>query len=73
MINSLEYTVFTSRASKFGKIQLFYRKIVSWLTLKASRVKTVYIQELVRVFKVVVNNIVDIIHFNQKSVQSNLK
>ena len=35
--------------------------------------KTVHIQELVMIFKVVVNNIVDIIYFDQNTVRLNVK
>ena len=61
MINSLGYTV-----------QLFLRKIVFWSSLEAPSKKTVHLQKLVMVFKVVVNNIVDIIFFDQNTVRSNL-
>ena len=69
MINSLEYTVFTPRASEVGKIT---EKVVFWLTLEAPREKTVHLWELVMMFKVLVNNIVDIIYFDQNTVRSNL-
>ena len=74
MINSLGYTVFTPRASEGDKIQPFYRKkIVFWSILEAPREKTVHLRELLMVFKVVINKIVDIIHFDQNTVRSNLK
>ena len=69
MNNSLEYTVFTPRASEVGKIT---KNIVFWLTLEAHREKTGHIWELVIVFKVVENNIVDIIYSDQNTVRSNL-
>ena len=56
MINSLGYIVITPRVSEVGKIQL---KIVFWSTIEAPSKKTVYLQELVTVFKDVVNNIVE--------------
>ena len=76
MINSLGHTVFTPRVSEVGKIKPFrkkksaisQKKIVFWSTLQAPSKKTVHLQELVVVFKVVVNNIVDIIHFDQNTV-----
>ena len=71
--NSLGYTVFTPRASEVGKIQPFRRKIIFWSTLEAPSKKTEYLQELVMTFKVVVNNFVDIIHFDLNTVRSNLK
>ena len=37
-----------------------------WSTLKAPGEKTVHLEEFVMIFKVVVNNIVDIIHFNER-------
>ena len=58
MINSLGYTVFPPRVSEVGKIQPFRRKIVFWSTLDAPSKKTVHLQELVMIYKVVVNNIV---------------
>ena len=42
---------------------------VSWSTLEALTEKTVHLQELVMVFKVAVNNIVDIIHFDHCPVK----
>ena len=62
MINSLGYTIFTSRASEVGKIPPFCRQIVFWSTLDAPREKTVHLRELVTAFKVVLNIIDDIIH-----------
>ena len=46
------------------KIPLFCRKNHFWSTLEAPSEKTVHLQELLRGFKVVVNNIVDIIYFD---------
>ena len=74
MINSLGYTVFTPRASEVDKIQPFLRmKIFFWSTLAAPREKLVHLQELDMLSKVVANNIVHIIHFDQNTVQLNLK
>ena len=73
MINSLGHTVFTLRVSVVGKIQPFRRKIVFLSTLQAPSKKTVHIQEFVLEYKVVLNNIIDIIHFDQNTVRSNLK
>ena len=70
MINSIEYTVFTPGASEVGKIT---EKIVFWLTLEAPREKTLYLRELLMIFKVAVNNIVDIIHFDQNSIRCHWK
>ena len=47
--------------------------MTSKLTLESPREKTVHLQELVMILKFVVNNIVDIIHFDQNTVRSNLK
>ena len=70
--NSLIYTIFTPRASEVGKMQPFCRRNSFLSNLEAPREKTVYLREWVMLFKVVVNNIVDIIHFDQNTVQSNL-
>ena len=70
--NSLGFTVFNPRANEVGHIQSFHIKNRFWSTLEAPKEKTVYLQELVMIFKVVVNNIFDI-HFEQNTVQSNLK
>ena len=42
----------------------FAENIIFLSTLEASSEKTVHIQELVMIFKVVLNNIIDIIHFD---------
>ena len=68
------YTVFTPRASEVGKIQPFCRKKIGfWSNLEAPREKTLHFRELVMVFKVLVNNIVNIINLDQNTVRSNLK
>ena len=72
MINSLGCIVFTPRVSEVGKIQSFRRKNRFLSTLEAPSEKTKYLQELVMVFKVVVNNIVDVIHTDQNTVRSNV-
>ena len=54
---------FPSRVSEFDKMQPFCRKIVFWLTLEDPS-KTVHIQELVMILKVVIDNIVDFINFD---------
>ena len=58
---------------KMAKFSHFAEKIVFWSTLEAPREKMVHLRELVISFKVVVNNIVDIINFDQNTVRSNLK
>ena len=64
MINSLGCTVFIARVSEVGKIQPYsVEKVVFWSTLEAPSEKTMYLQELVMVFKVI-NKIVGIIHFD---------
>ena len=73
MINSLGYTIFTSRASEVGKIYPFCKINSYWSTLGAPRGKTVHLRELVHCFKVSANNIVDIIQSDQNTVRSNLK
>ena len=73
LLNPLGYTDFIQRASEVCKIQSFCRKNCFWSTLAAPREKTVHPRELVILFKDVGNNIVDIIHFDQNAVQSNLK
>ena len=59
MINSLGlgYTVFAPRVSEVGKIQPFRGKNCFLVNLEAPSMKTVHLQELVMIFKVVVNNI----------------
>ena len=73
MINSLGCALFIPRASKVGKIQPFCRKIVFWSISEAPKEKTVHLREWFMLVKDVVNNIVDIIHFDQNTVRSNLK
>ena len=73
MINSRGFTVFFPRASEVEKFSNFAEKIVFWSTLEAPTEKTVHFRELVMLLKVVPNNIVDIIHLDQNTVQSNLK
>ena len=58
---------------KLAKFSNFDEKMFFWSTLEDPREKTVHLRELVMLFKVVVNNIVDIIHFDQNTVRSNLK
>ena len=58
---------------KLAKFNHLTEKIIFWSTLEAPREKTVHLRELVTLFKVVVDNIVDIIHFDQNTVRSNLK
>ena len=72
MINSIGDTVFTQEPLKLTKFSHFAEKIVFWSTLEAPKEKTVHFRELVIVFKVVLNDIVDIIHFDQNTIQSNL-
>ena len=55
------------------KISNFAEKIVFWSTLQAPSKKTVHLQELVMVFKVAVNNIVDIIHFDKNTIRCHWK
>ena len=45
------------------------KKIIFWSTLKALSEETVHFQELVMGYKVVVNSIIDIIHFDQNTVR----
>ena len=52
----------------FGMSQ---KKIVFWSALDAPSEKTVHLQELVMIVNVIVNNIVDIIHFDQNTVRLN--
>ena len=73
VINSLGCTVFTLRASEIGKIQPFCRKNCFLVNFSVSHRKNVHLWELVMSFKVVINNIVDIIHFDQNTIRSNLK
>ena len=56
---------------KFGKFKHFAEKFVFWSNLEAPKEKTVYLRKLVMIFKVV-NNIVEIIYFDQNAVRSNL-
>ena len=63
MINSLGYTVFTPRISNWQNSVYSQKKIIFWSTLEAPSEKTVQLQELVMVSKVVVNNIFDTIHY----------
>ena len=76
MINSLGYTVFIPRVSEVGKIQPFRRKKslerLLVRNLQALSEKTVHIQELIMIFKDVVNNIVDIIHSDQNTVRERI-
>ena len=58
---------------KLVKFSHFAEKIVFWSNLEAPSEKTMHIQELVMIFKVVLNNIIDITHFDQNTVRSNLK
>ena len=73
MINSLGYS-FHSKTRKLPKFSHFAEKNVFWSTSEGPRpthdqlLKTVYLQELVMIFKVAVNNIVNIIHFDQNTV-----
>ena len=55
-----------------AKFSHFAEKIVFWSTLDAPSEKTVQLQELAMIVKVVVNNIVDI-QFDQYAVRSNAK
>ena len=57
----------------FKKFSHFLRQNRFWSTLEDPREKTVHLRELVMSFKVVLNNIVDIIHFDQNTIRSNLK
>ena len=58
---------------KLAKFRSSSGKIVFWSTLAAPSEKTIHIQELVVIFKVVLNNIIDIIYFDKNNVSSNLK
>ena len=73
VMNSLGFIVFSPRAAEIGNIQSFCKKIVFLSTLETPREKTVYFRELVNILKVVYIVISDIIHFDQKTVRSNLK
>ena len=73
MTNSVGYTVFTPRVSEVGKIQQFRKKLVFWSILEAPSNKTVHLQELVIILKIVVNNIIDIIHSDQNTVRCHWK
>ena len=68
-----KYTVFTPRVLKLAKLSHFAEKIGFWSTLDVPIEKTVHLQEWVMIVKNVVNTIVDIIHFYQNTLRSNLK
>ena len=60
--------------SSWQNLAISQKKSVFWSTLEAPSEKTVHLQELVMVFKVVVNNIVDIIiPFDPNIFRSNVK
>ena len=61
------------KKTSLKKFSYFAEKIVFWSTLEAPSGKTVYLQELVIVCKVVANKIVYIIQFDQNTVRSNVK
>ena len=67
VIKFLGYSVFTPRAYEVGKFNHFAEKIVFRSTLETPREKTVHLRELVMLFKVVVNNIVEIIPFDHNT------
>ena len=73
MRNSLGYTVLLKEPLKLAKFSFFAEKIVFWSNAEAPREKTVHLWELVIVLKVVVNNIVGIIHFDSNTLRSNLE
>ena len=56
--------------SSWQNLAISQKKSVFWSTLEAPSEKTVHFQELVMIFKVFVNNIVDIIYFDQNSTVS---
>ena len=58
---------------KLAKFRSSSGKIVFWSTLAAPSEKTVRLQKLVIIFKVVINNIVDIIDFEQNTVRCHWK
>ena len=71
-IHSFHFKSLWSRQNSviFRKIA---EKIVFWSNLEAPREKTVYLPKFIMKFKIVVNNIVDIIHFDQNTFRSSLK
>ena len=56
-----------------AKFSHFTENVVFWSTLEAPREKTMQLRELIMLLKVVVNNIFDIIIFDQNTVRLNLK